>query len=240
MSLPRPMAWVIGLAWLAAQHLVAGGVPHGRLIELHSCEVYAGGCVISSEAPQGGRYMLRAWDFSGGSFKGTDFAGLRLAVLQVSPDNLAAPDARTGDAVIYLPEAATADQRDALVAWLQSSQSDFHPAKVQTRVVPLRFEQFGDDYAFSAGKFISVKTEPMPPCGLLACGDALWYEPSAATSLFTVVVDQGATVSEPLLQLKWTDSGKKNVFLARFGEPDTAKHLYVTQAEVCGQAKALF
>ena len=55
--------------------------------------------------------MLRVWDFSGGKVDETDFKGLRLAVLQSSPDNLAAKNSKSGDAVVYLPETATGSPR---------------------------------------------------------------------------------------------------------------------------------
>src|SRR5690348_8443643 len=93
----------------------AADAPRGSLLELHSCEVYAGPCMVNSEAIQEGRYMLRVWEFAGGSFNGTDLAGLQVALLQLSPDNLAATDSRSGDAVIYLPQSAPASAREALV-----------------------------------------------------------------------------------------------------------------------------
>src|SRR6185437_9850801 len=57
-----------GLIGLGLNAAFAADAPHGSLLELHSCEVYAGPCVVSSESPQEGRYMARAWDFTGGSF----------------------------------------------------------------------------------------------------------------------------------------------------------------------------
>src|SRR5690242_21656551 len=89
--------------------------PRGSVLELHSCELYAGGCIVSSEATLDGRYMLRAWNFSDGSFNRTALAGLNLAVLQSSGDNLASPEARAGSVIVYLPQAATAPQRQALL-----------------------------------------------------------------------------------------------------------------------------
>ncbi|HVV71875.1 MAG TPA: hypothetical protein VHI52_10310, partial [Verrucomicrobiae bacterium] len=56
-----------GLAIALGSTLHAATVPRGTLIELHSCELYAGGCIVSSESTLGGRYMLRAWNFSGGT-----------------------------------------------------------------------------------------------------------------------------------------------------------------------------
>src|SRR5947207_9311494 len=144
----------------------AADAPRGSLLEIHSCEVYAGPCVVSSESPQEGRYMVRAWDFTGGSFKGSELAGLQLAVLQSSSDNLAEPNSQTGDAVVYLPQSATQTQRDALLAWLKSSQTDFSPAKIQTRVVPLQFIKSEKGYSFSAGDFVSVKTASLNECAM--------------------------------------------------------------------------
>jgi hypothetical protein len=128
-------------------------------------------------------------------------------VLQTSADNLAAAGSRAGEAVVYLPESATQPQRDALLAWLKSSQPDFKPARTETRVVPLQFTKGADGYAFSAGDSISVKTAALDSCEMGSCGEELWYQPRATTSLFTVAVNRTSRVNEPLLKLSWTDAG---------------------------------
>jgi len=220
-------------------HSFGADVPRGSLMELHSCELFAGGCVVSSEAPQGGRYMLRVWNFTGGDFQGSALQGLQLAVLQTSPDNLAMKDSQPGDAVVYLPETATAAQRATLLAWLKASQNDFHPAHLQTRTVPMKCLKADNHYAFTAGDFISVNSAATS-CDSTACGEELWYQPRTATTAFTVAVNNTSRINEPLLNLTWTDDGKRSVFLARFGEAGTAGNVYVTMNELCGPAKSLF
>jgi hypothetical protein len=84
-----------------------------------------------------------------------------------------------------------------------------------------------------------VKSAPLS-CVTGACGEALWYQPRAATTLFTVAVNGGSHVNEPLLKLNWTDSGKRSVFLGRFGQSDSTKDLYVTMNELCGPDNVLF
>jgi hypothetical protein len=229
-----------GILGLTATAAFAVDAPHGSLMELHSCEVYAGPCVISSESPQEGRYMARAWDFTGGNFNGTDFSGLQIAVLQASQDNLADSASKSGNAVVYLPKSATQTQRDALLAWLKSSQTDFHPLKLETRVVPLQFTKSETGYAFTAGKFLQVKTAPLTQCEMGNCGEMLWYQPRAQTSVFTVVVNNGSKVSEPFLKLRWDASGSRDIFLARFGNSVPAKDLYVSLSELCGPSQSLF
>jgi hypothetical protein len=219
---------------------LANETPHGSLLELHSCELYAGGCTVSSESPQDGRQMLRVWNFRGGEFKGTALKGLQLAVLQNSSDNLAARDSKSGEAVVYLPQAATPAERDVLLEWLQSSQKDFQPARLQTRVVPFQLTRSENKYAFSAGDFISIKTVSLESCDFGSCGEELWYQPRARTSVFTVAVNSASQVEEPLLKLTWNDGGRRSVFLGRFGETVSAKDVYVTMSDLCAPGKSLF
>ena len=225
--------YLIGLAWLAAPCLWAEAPARGSLLELHSCELYAGGCVVSSEATQCGRYMVRAWDFADGRFADENLRGLQLAVLEVSSVNLAAENAAAEQAVVYLPQHATATQREALLAWLRANAPELKHAALKTRVVPIELRDFGTGYALSAGRFISVKTVPLESCPAGSCGEGLWYKPRMTTSEFAVAVGSASRVEEPLLKLRWIEAGKRDVFLAKFGEPGPEKDMYVTSADVC-------
>jgi hypothetical protein len=234
----KKLTFLIGLGWLSASTVFGGQPPRGTLLELHSCELYAGGCVVSSQATLEGRQMLRVWNFAGGTFAGADLSGLQLAVLQSSSDNLAAPEAKSGEAVVYLPKSATLAQRDALLGWLKSDQPDFKPTKLQTRIVPMNFLKNGTAFAFNAGDAISVKTAALEECEMGGCGEALWYTPRSATGMFTVTVNRASTVNEPLLRLQWNDAGKRSVFVGRFGEP--ARETFVTLADLCGPVAKAF
>ena len=215
--------------------------PSGSVLELHSCELYAGGCIVSSEATLGGRYMVRAWNFTGGTFQGTGLAGLNLAVLQSSAENLAEPKTQPGSVIVYLPNSATATQREALLAWLKSSQPELAKAAAfEARNVTIEFARTASGYRLSAGQFISITTAPLESCETGACGEALWYSPRARTSMFTVAVDRSSSVNEPLLQLKWTDAGRRTVFLGKFGQDTSAHNLFVSSSELCGPAEKLF
>src|SRR5712672_2537097 len=225
---------------LAALPAVSADGPRGRMLELHSCELYAGGCVVSSESTLGGRYMLRAWNFSGGNFSGTELAGLQVALLESSSDNLAASKTTADRAIVYLPQNATATPRKALLAWVKSSAPELKSAKLQTQVVPLRLEKSENGYQFSAGDTISVSASTSAACGMGSCGEELWYTPRSTTTVFTVVANRSSHVSEPSLKLKWDDAGKRSVFLAKFGQSASAKEIYVTAADFCGTEAKLF
>src|SRR5262245_46132163 len=151
---------LIGLGGFALNESFAAEEPRGTLLELHSCELYAGGCVVSSESTLGGRYMLRAWNLTGGKFEGTDLAGLQVAVLQASAENLAADKATTDQAIVYLPSSASPAQIQALTAWVKSVLPGLPAEKLQSRIAPLQFTRQGANYSFSAGDFVSVTTAP--------------------------------------------------------------------------------
>ena len=225
---------------LALSNSFAADAPRGSLLELHSCELFAGGCVVSSEAPLDGRYMLRAWDFTGGSFAGTELAGLKVAVLQASSQNLAAENSSSDQAIVYLPQKASQAQRQALLAWLKSSQPELKAAHYKTRITPLSLEKNGADCTFRAGNSISITTAPLESCDKGGCGEALWYSPRTQTSMFTVALDRSSEITEPLLKLKWRDAGQRSVFLAKFGESSPGKNIFVTTADFCGRADKLF
>jgi hypothetical protein len=232
---------LVGLSCLLCRYAVAEATPRGTVLELHSCELYAGGCIVSSEATLGGRYMLRAWNFSGGSFNGTDLTGLSVAALQSSADNLAEPNTNPGDTVVYLPARADAAQRAALVSWLTTSQPELAKAtRLQTREVAIEFATKQTGYKLTAGDYLSVSTAPLESCQTGACGEALWYTPRAHTSVFTVAADRSSKVREPLLQLKWDDSGRRTVFLGKFGQQTPTQNLFVSSPELCGLGKSLF
>lgn len=218
----------------------ASPAPRGTLIELHSCELYAGGCIVSSESTLGGRYMLRAWDFSEGEFAGADLRGLQVAVLQSANDNLAEQEAEPGKSVVYLPDTATAAQRTALLGWVKKMEPKLDSAGMKIRTTQLQFRKTRLGYDFSAGPFASVSTAPLETCRTGACGEALWYSPRSTASVFTVAVDRVSLVSEPMLELKWRDAGRRTIFLARFGDNAGQKEVYISSADFCGSASGLF
>ena len=224
----------MGLGSFTLYQVFAADEPRGILMELHSCEVYAGGCVVSSEATLGGRYLLRAWNFSGGKFNGTDLAGLQLAVLEIGSDNLAAEKATPGQTIVYLPSDATRAQTDALMAWVKSTLPKLSVGKLQTRTVPIHFVRDGANYTLSAGDSISAKIVPLSSCVFGSCGEELWYTPRSSTTVFTVAVNSTSRVTEPSLKLKWNDGGKRSVFVGRFGDSELTKNAYVTANDFCG------
>ena len=225
------MASVAVSFFLAGTSLRATDAPRGELLELHSCQLYIGGCIASAEATQDGRYLLRVWSFTGGSHQGTELRGL-----QVADQNLAVTGARPSESLVYLPQSATPAQSAALVDWLKTINPELARRKVQTRTVPMRFASARSGASFFAGDFLQVETHPFAPCGLVSCGESLWYTPRSAMTSYTVAVTSKTVVREPVLALQWIDHGKNNVFQGCFGEGTTSQATFASPALVCAVA----
>jgi hypothetical protein len=201
---------------LAAQ--VDPNTPRGRFVELHSCELFAGSCVVSAEANVTGNYVLRAWQFDHGAIAGVPLQGLSVALLESGDQNLAVPENAATSAVVYLPPSLTPAQRAALLAWAGQNTR----AKLTgTRVIPLQIAFAGDRVTFSAGRDIAFDADAPPPCSTLAsCGEMLWYQPRIAATSFVVDQLDRSRIVEPLLTLTWMDHGRRTLFAGRFGDPE--------------------
>src|SRR2546422_2248981 len=133
----RKMAFVSAAFLIAGWPAQADEAPRGDLLEIHSCQLYIGGCIASSEATQEGRYDLRVWSFSGGSHCGVELDKLHAALLEASDQNLATKDTNPTEAVVYLPAGATSAQTAALLDWIKATNPQLANAKLRTRVVAM-------------------------------------------------------------------------------------------------------
>lgn len=193
--------------------------PRGRLLELHSCELFAGSCVVSSEANEAGNYLLRVWQFDNGQIGPVSLRGLTVALLEKASQNLAVPENAADSAIAYLPERLSPAQRTALLAWAgQNTRAKLDAAHI--KVAPLQTKFTANEASFSAGPDIVFSGAAPALCNVGGCGEMLWYQPRAAATSFTVDQLAQSRIVEPLLAVKWMDHGRRTLFVGRFGDPE--------------------
>jgi hypothetical protein len=192
--------------------------PRGSLLELHSCELFAGSCVVSSEANVAGNYVLRVWQFDHGALQGVPLQGLTVALLEKGDQNLAVPENAPQAAIAYLPPGLSAAQRAALLGWARLNTTvkldDAH-----VKIAPLQARFGKGQVSFSAGPDLAFSGGAPVVCNVGGCGEMLWYEPRGSASSFTVDELGQSRIVEPLLQLQWMDHGRRTLFVGRFGDP---------------------
>jgi hypothetical protein len=222
MHLPRISSATLAIlfsALLARGAVVDVSIPRGNLLELHSCELFAGSCVVSSEAETSGNYVLRVWQFDSGSVAGVSLRGLSIALLEKGDQNLAVPENGAESAVAYVPEGISPAQRCALVAWVaRNTQARLDATHIKTAPLSTHFD--ADRISFSAGREIAFSGGTPTVCNVGGCGEMLWYEPRSAVSSYVVDQLTRSSIVEPVLGVKWMDHGRRTLFVGRFGDPE--------------------
>jgi hypothetical protein len=197
--------------------------PAGELVELHSCDLYTGGCTASSEATLLGRQRFCMWLISQGFWAGQDLAGAKLALLEVGSKNLAEKGAMADRAEIFVPRGITPEQKKALLSWLETER----PLPASTSVIDadICYRRTGNQAELTVGDTVVLSTIPLGKCRTGACGQALWYEPTSRQSSFAVVSSRTSVIRDARLHLTWTDHDRPNVFLATFGPGEGSTQL---------------
>jgi hypothetical protein len=197
----------------AVSQLCSAAEPFGEFVELHSCDLYTGGCTASAESTLLGRQMFRVWSIERGAWSGQDLTHLKVAVLETGSKNLAEKGALGDRAEIYVPRDLSQVKREALVSWAcaQSLLPQGTPV-IEAEIIYKRSRQ---EAIVTVGDMVSLTTMPIGRCSSGACGQSLWYEPRVDHSAFEVVASRTSKIQDPTLF--WMDHDRPNVFLATFG-----------------------
>jgi hypothetical protein len=193
--------------------------PSGEFVELHSCDLYTGGCTASSESTLLGRQLFRVWSINQGTWDDQDLTGLKIALLEVGSENLAEKGATAEKAEIFVPNGLVPAQKRALLSWVATQGI----AANSTPVVEadITYQRSGAQAEVAVGDIVSLSTMAIGKCSSGACGQALWYEPQINHSSFEVVASRVSKIHDSNLNFVWTDHNRPNVFLSHFGLIDS-------------------
>lgn len=197
----------------------AGESVTGSYVEARTAEVFAGGCIMSSEAETIGRQAVMAWRIDRGGFDGQPLDGLRV-VAAVSGDRNLGIREIGGEApsyvkaVVYVDRRATPAQQRALARLAQSMSRGLISEVVELTPVAIAFDETAESFAVSAGdaRLQVRKSIDHGP----ACGAMKWFSP------FSVVDDArlGTTVAHGFsgggLDIRWSAPNRRSAFFGEF------------------------
>ena len=212
------LALVVGVATLAADDK---GRITGDYVEARTAEVFAGGCIMNSEAETLGRQAIMAWRITSGVFKGVTLDGLTVAAAVAGDRNLGmremgGEEPTAVKAIIIVDPRANAAQRDALVTLVRELSNGLITQVVRVDVAPVKFA--------TSHKYVEVS---VPDSSILltvnkemkhdpSCGAMQWFKP------FTKLADAAMGVAEEHsfegqgLNSKWSAPNKRSAFFGTF------------------------
>lgn len=214
----KHLAFVITSVLVAGRAFAAEPVV-GQYVEARTAEVFAGGCIMSSEAETIGRQAVMAWRIDRGVFDGEALDGLRV-VAAVSGDRNLGIREIGGEApsyvraVVYVDERASSGQRRALARLAQTLSRGLISEVVQVSPVAIDFADTRDAVAVVAGDAqltVSKAVEHRPACGAMK-----WFTPFSQVdnpSLGTTLA-HGFTGRQ--LDVRWSAPNRRSAFFGEF------------------------
>lgn len=210
----------LALTILAAPAL-AGTPPqvHGEYVEARTAEVFAGGCIMSSEAETIGRQAVMAWRIGRGSYEGVTLDGLSVVAAVAGDRNLGIREIG-GEApslvraAIIVDERATPEQRRSLVALARAMSHGLIQEVVDVTAAPIRFDSTPHQVEVSAGDAklaVQRHVHHDPNCGAMQ-----WFHPLSAGTTASLGMAQVHVFSGRALGTRWSDPNKKSAFVGAF------------------------
>jgi hypothetical protein len=206
---------------LASASMLAGSdsTISGAYIEARTAEVFAGGCIMNSEAETMGRQAVMAWKIDRGSYQGVSLDGLAVVAAVSGDRNLGmremggeAPE--RVEAVLVVDARATDVQRDALVSMARELSKGVIKEVVSVTPAPITYWDDKDRIAIAAPQVqltVNKQLKHDPSCGAMQ-----WFRPLTTVQQGTMGVAEAHAFSGSALGTKWSDPNKRSAFFAKF------------------------
>ena len=210
----------VALVGLTASPLRAGGkgLLNGQYVEARTAEVFAGGCIMGSEAETMGKQAVLAWKVGHGSFNGVSLDGLSVVAAVAGDKNLGLQEiggARANvKSAMFVDERANPAQQLALVAMANELSGGGVGTIVQVTSSPIQFSDQGLRIHVAATQVALDVNKEMTHDP--TCGATQWFHPLSSVEHATIgVADQNA-FSGAALGTKWSDPNKRSSFFGTF------------------------
>jgi hypothetical protein len=204
---------------LAAAPVFAGSPVVGDYVEARTAEVFAGGCIMSSQAETMGREAVLAWHVRSGEYDGEQLAGLSVVAAVAGDRNLGireiggeAPSAVRG--IVFVDNKATLAQQRALVRMAQTLSRGLITDVVDVKAVPVAFNATATNIDVTAGEArLAVQRHHHHAPG---CGAMKWFTPFSSVDGAMIGVTDANAYDGRALGIRWSDPNRKSAFSGTF------------------------
>ena len=203
---------------LLAAPAFAGSV-RGEYVEARTAEVFAGGCLMSSQAETMGKTAVLAWHVTQGVYDGQKLDGLSVVAALAGDRNLGIREIG-GEApsyvraVVYVDQRATPAQRRALVKMTGELSRGLISEIVEVKAAPVTFDSSVHAVQVTAGDASLSVTKHMHHDP--SCGATKWFTPFTRLESPTMGITEVLSYSGRELDTRWSDPHKRSSFYGDF------------------------
>jgi hypothetical protein len=208
-----------GIAALAAGLLAssASAAPAvtGDYVESRSANVYVGACHREGELQTAGRNAVLAWSIREGEHNGVSLKGVAAVAVLAADRNLEFADAKRRS-VLYVSDAATPAQQEALVALLKERAGKALGEVIAVKTAPVTFDASGDTFRVHAVGAAHMKIRKST--GELCCKQPyeLWGKPMVAVKDAKAGYCLGVDYKDAGLLQAWSATDQNNAYFGQF------------------------
>jgi hypothetical protein len=192
----------------------------GDYVEARTAEVFAGGCIMNSEAETMGRQAVMAWRITTGTYRGVVLDGLTVVAAVAGDRNLGMRElggeaASVVRAIVTVDLRATPAQREALVNLARELSGGIITEVVRVESAPIRFATTTKYIEVSASDTVQLtvnKEMAHDP----SCGAMQWFHPFTALESSAMGVADTHAFSGAGLGTRWSAPGKRSAFFGTF------------------------
>jgi len=186
----------------------------GDYVEVRTASVFAGACHFNGEVTTAGREAIMAWNFTSGSWSGTNLAGLHAIAVVSADENLANAGERRRSEII-LDASATHDQKVALLNALKSRYAAALGEIVSVRSAPITFKHEGKSYEVASAE-AAINVEAMPNDLCCKMPNLVWYDPLVPLTQRKVGYTIKAGYAGHLIADPWQKADENSAFYGGF------------------------
>ena len=191
----------------------------GSYVEARTAEVFAGGCVMNSEAETMGRQAVLAWRVDKGAVGGVAIDGLAVVAALSGTHNLGmhemGGEAPTEvKALMYVDSRASTRQRQALVSMARTAMAHLAVRVVGVQAVPIAFDRTAHAAAVTAGDAtlqVEAHVHHDPSCGAMQ-----WFHPLSRGADAQVGLTRTQAFTGAALGTRWSQADRKSAFVGTF------------------------
>ena len=193
----------------------------GDYIEARTCDVYTGPCFANGEVGLTGKDAVMAWNVFKGDFLGVDLSGLSV-VLMVSGDQTLGfhglKDAKELDSMIVVDERASAEEREALVAFAkeQAGEACSTIKKVEAAPIEMALNTSELTGSLKAGDFAELAVRKAGKGDCICTNETGYYPPLVEIENFVPGVTTEGQVAARALKTRWSIPGSRSAYLGTF------------------------
>jgi hypothetical protein len=213
--------FTFALAGLVSASLLAGGkgTVTGTYAEARTAEVFAGGCIMNSEAGTAGRQAVLAWKVDRGAVNGVALDGLSIVAAVSADKNLGIKEIGGAEAstrtAIYVDQRATVPQQAALIAMAHELSNGVVDTVVQITLTTISFTNETHAVRVSADQAsleVNKHINHDPSCGAMQ-----WFHPLSTMNRDAAIGEtEKHSFSGSSLGTKWSDPHKRSAFFGTF------------------------